>query len=50
MTRDERRAWEAGALGAAPAGSVPVARGLNSSTIRLNVSAFCGTGDAHRGC
>jgi len=25
-------------------------RGLHSSTVRLNVSAFCGTGGALRGC
>jgi len=30
--------------------SSPKARGLHSSTFRLNVSAFCGTGGAFRGC
>jgi len=31
-------------------GSRHCGRGLHSSTIRLNVSAFCGTGGAFRGC
>jgi hypothetical protein len=28
----------------------PAARGLHSSTFRLNVSTFCGTGGAFRTC
>jgi hypothetical protein len=28
----------------------PMARGLHSSTFRLNVSAFCGIGCARKGC
>jgi len=29
---------------------IPLCRGLHSSTVRLNVSAFCGIGGANRGC
>jgi len=39
---------------APPAGAAPLplprARGLHLSTFRLNVSVFCGTGGAFRGC
>ena len=28
----------------------PISRGLHSSTLRLNVSAFCGIGSAFKGC
>ena len=30
--------------------TVPVPRGLHSSTFQLNISAFCGIGGALRGC
>jgi hypothetical protein len=33
-----------------PGGGGGVGRGLHSSTLRLNVSAFCGIGGAFRGC
>jgi len=29
---------------------LPAGRGLHSSTLKPNVSAYCGTGGAHRGC
>ena len=31
-------------------GMLPVGRGLHSSTLHLNFSAFCGSGGAFRGC
>ena len=50
----EHRRCGATAVVAPPAGEVPrrrpVARGLHSSTFRLNVSAFCGIGGVSRGC
>jgi len=38
-----------GVRGAQPAGGAG-GRGLHSSTFRLNVSAYCETGGAYRGC
>jgi hypothetical protein len=36
--------------GVAPGDGAPLARGIHSSTFRLNVSAFCGIGGAFMGC